>query len=178
MPVDTTSLARGTLTLSWKEFRSWLSSAQVFRASWFSTTLVEELVLGLPPCWWDTSLSILEEVQAGVFPLTSLPSFYSYSWEPTTLPSPLTSPWSTLIMPSWLTSCGNLNFKCPNYTYLSRLISQIVPSIAASFRFDGALNVYLTKFQTNLVPYPCIHLPLITCDSSSLLRKPTMSSFQ
>ncbi len=31
---------------------------------------------------------------------------------------------------------------------------QIVSSITASLRFDGALNVDLTEFQTNLVPYP------------------------
>ena len=30
------------------------------------------------------------------------------------------------------------------------------------FRFDGALNVDLTEFQTNLVPYPRIHFPLAT----------------
>jgi tubulin alpha len=29
-------------------------------------------------------------------------------------------------------------------------------------RFDGALNVDLTEFQTNLVPYPRIHFPLAT----------------
>ncbi|KAK2153559.1 hypothetical protein NP493_2296g00006 [Ridgeia piscesae] len=39
---------------------------------------------------------------------------------------------------------------------------QIVSSITASLRFDGALNVDLTEFQTNLVPYPRIHLPLVT----------------
>ena len=37
---------------------------------------------------------------------------------------------------------------------------QIVSSITASLRFDGALNVDLTEFQTNLVPYPRIHFPL------------------
>jgi len=35
-------------------------------------------------------------------------------------------------------------------------------SITASLRFDGALNVDLTEFQTNLVPYPRIHFPLAT----------------
>lgn len=30
------------------------------------------------------------------------------------------------------------------------------------YRFDGALNVDLTEFQTNLVPYPRIHFPLAT----------------
>lgn len=29
-------------------------------------------------------------------------------------------------------------------------------------RFDGALNVNLTEFQTNLVPYPRIYFPLVT----------------
>ena len=29
-------------------------------------------------------------------------------------------------------------------------------------RFDGALNVDLNEFQTNLVPYPRIHFPLVT----------------
>ena len=45
---------------------------------------------------------------------------------------------------------------------MNRLISQIVSSITASLRFDGALNVDLTEFQTNLVPYPRIHFPLAT----------------
>jgi hypothetical protein len=29
-------------------------------------------------------------------------------------------------------------------------------------RFDGALNVDLNEFQTNLVPYPRIHFPVAT----------------
>ncbi|BHF82154.1 hypothetical protein SprV_0802529200 [Sparganum proliferum] len=37
---------------------------------------------------------------------------------------------------------------------------QVVSSITASLRFDGALNVDLAEFQTNLVPYPRIHFPL------------------
>ncbi len=48
-----------------------------------------------------------------------------------------------------------------SYLYF-RLIGQIVSSITASLRFDGALNVDLTEFQTNLVPYPRIHFPLAT----------------
>ncbi len=50
----------------------------------------------------------------------------------------------------------------PTYTNLNRLIAQIVSSITASLRFDGALNVDLAEFQTNLVPYPRIHFPLAT----------------
>ncbi|VDK53081.1 unnamed protein product [Gongylonema pulchrum] len=50
----------------------------------------------------------------------------------------------------------------PTYTNLNRLIAQVVSSITASLRFDGALNVDLAEFQTNLVPYPRIHFPLVT----------------
>ncbi|XP_008702766.1 tubulin alpha-1B chain [Ursus maritimus] len=45
---------------------------------------------------------------------------------------------------------------------LNRLVSQTMSSLPASLRFDGALNVDLTEFQTNLVPYPRIHFPLAT----------------
>ena len=37
----------------------------------------------------------------------------------------------------------------------------MVSSITASLRFDGSLNVDLNEFQTNLVPYPRIHFPLV-----------------
>uniref|UniRef100_A0AC35U8U5 Tubulin alpha chain n=1 Tax=Rhabditophanes sp. KR3021 TaxID=114890 RepID=A0AC35U8U5_9BILA len=56
----------------------------------------------------------------------------------------------------------NLNVSSPSYTNLNRLIAQVVSSITASLRFDGALNVDLNEFQTNLVPYPRIHFPLVT----------------
>nr|XP_048274688.1 tubulin alpha chain [Myodes glareolus] len=64
----------------------------------------------------------------------------------------------------------NLDIECPTYTNLTivsqhnlnHLISQIVSSIPASLRFDGAMNVDLTEFQTNLVPYPHLHFPLAT----------------
>jgi len=57
----------------------------------------------------------------------------------------------------------NLDIERPTYTNLNRLLAQVVSSITASLRFDGALNVDLTEFQTNLVPYPRIHFPLATC---------------
>lgn len=56
----------------------------------------------------------------------------------------------------------NLGIDRPNYTNLNRIIAQVVSSITASLRFDGSLNVDLTEFQTNLVPYPRIHFPLVT----------------
>ncbi|KAK8961593.1 hypothetical protein KSP40_PGU021990 [Platanthera guangdongensis] len=36
----------------------------------------------------------------------------------------------------------------------------VISSLTASLRFDGALNVDVTEFQTNLVPYPRIHFML------------------
>ena len=56
----------------------------------------------------------------------------------------------------------NLDVERPSYTNLNRIISQVVSSVTASLRFDGSLNVDLTEFQTNLVPYPRIHFPLVT----------------
>ena len=56
----------------------------------------------------------------------------------------------------------NLDIARPTYNNLNRLIAQIISSITASLRFDGALNVDLNEFQTNLVPYPRIHYPLAT----------------
>ncbi|CAH1783612.1 unnamed protein product [Owenia fusiformis] len=57
---------------------------------------------------------------------------------------------------------SNLDVERPSYRNLNRLIAQIISSITASLRFDGSLNVDLTEFQTNLVPYPRIHFPLVT----------------
>ncbi|XP_073985197.1 tubulin alpha chain-like isoform X2 [Rhodnius prolixus] len=56
----------------------------------------------------------------------------------------------------------NLDVEVPTYINLNRLIGQVVSSITASLRFAGALNVDLAEFQTNLVPYPRIHFPLVT----------------
>merc|ERR1712086_1210568 len=53
-----------------------------------------------------------------------------------------------------------LDIERPTYTNLNRLISQVISSLTASLRFDGALKVDITEFQTNLVPYPRIHFML------------------
>merc|ERR1711959_160075 len=50
-----------------------------------------------------------------------------------------------------------LDIERPTYPNLNRLIAQVISSLTASLRFDGALNVDVTEFQTNLVPYPRIH---------------------
>ena len=54
----------------------------------------------------------------------------------------------------------SLDIERPTYTNLNRLIGQVVSSLTASLRFDGALNVDLSEFQTNLIPYPRIHFML------------------
>nr|GEV53302.1 tubulin alpha-2 chain [Tanacetum cinerariifolium] len=54
----------------------------------------------------------------------------------------------------------SLDIERPTYTNLNRLVSQVISSLTASLRFDGDLNVELTEFQTNLVPYPRIHFML------------------
>lgn len=50
----------------------------------------------------------------------------------------------------------------PTYTNLNRLQAQVISSITASMRFEGSVNVSLEELQTNLVPYPRIHFPLVT----------------
>ncbi|BFZ16600.1 hypothetical protein BsWGS_19639 [Bradybaena similaris] len=55
----------------------------------------------------------------------------------------------------------NLEIERPTYTNINRLTAQVVSGITASLRFDGAVNVDLIEFQTNLVPYPRIHFPLV-----------------
>ncbi|KAG6414632.1 hypothetical protein SASPL_122005 [Salvia splendens] len=54
----------------------------------------------------------------------------------------------------------SLDIDRPTYHNLNRLISQIISSLTTSLRFDGAINVDITEFQTNLVPYPRIHFML------------------
>jgi len=54
----------------------------------------------------------------------------------------------------------SLDIGKPSYTNLNRLIAQVISSLTASLRFDGALNVDVNEFQTNLVPYPRIHFML------------------
>ncbi|KAF4043646.1 Tubulin C-terminal domain [Phytophthora infestans] len=54
----------------------------------------------------------------------------------------------------------SLGVERPSYTNLNRLIAQVISSLTTSLRFDGSLNVDITEFQTNLVPYPRIHFML------------------
>ncbi|GKA39892.1 tubulin alpha-3 chain [Tanacetum coccineum] len=53
-----------------------------------------------------------------------------------------------------------LNIEKPSYKNLNRLISQTISSLTTSLRFDGSMNVDISEFQTNLVPFPRIHFML------------------
>ncbi|CAZ85063.1 unnamed protein product [Tuber melanosporum] len=72
----------------------------------------------------------------------------------------------------------NLDIPRPSYEHLNRLVAQVVSSITSSLRFDGALNVDLGEFQTNLVPYPRIHYPLISYAPVISASKSTHESFK
>lgn len=55
-----------------------------------------------------------------------------------------------------------LNVQMPTYTNLNRIVAQVVSSATASLRFKGDMNVDLNEFQTNLVPFPRVHFPLVS----------------
>ena len=143
-----------------------------------------------PPCWWSDSVLIMVKNPNWNLLSTQLrksPRLLSNPttrfWQPTQHSNTRTAlSWSTTVR-YFALSCNrartyawnavfleaiydicrrNLDIERPTYTNLNRLIAQIVSSITASLRFDGALNVDLTEFQTNLVPYPRIHFPLAT----------------
>lgn len=69
--------------------------------------------------------------------------------------------------------CKNLGIERPEYADINRIIAQVVSSITASLRFHGELNVDLTEFQTNLVPYPRIHFPLVSYSPMISAKKAT-----
>merc|ERR1712176_1170450 len=46
----------------------------------------------------------------------------------------------------------------PSYQDLNKIIAKVVSSMSAALRFDGEANVDLGEFQTNLVPFPRLHL--------------------
>lgn len=56
---------------------------------------------------------------------------------------------------------NNLKVDRPAYRNLNQVLAQVVASTTASLRFHGSMNVDLNEFQTNLVPYPRIHFPLV-----------------
>ncbi|CAG2218390.1 TUBA [Mytilus edulis] len=65
----------------------------------------------------------------------------------------------------------NLDIERPSYTNLNRLIGQIVSSITASLRFDGALNVDLTEFPDQLGAISTHSFPTSYICTSHFCRK-------
>ncbi|KAI7992089.1 Tubulin alpha chain [Camellia lanceoleosa] len=64
----------------------------------------------------------------------------------------------------------SLDIGRPTYTNLNQLVYLVISSLTASLRVDGALNVDVTEFQTNLVPYLRIHFmrcaPVISAEKA------------
>ena len=60
---------------------------------------------------------------------------------------------------------------CRRIVDIEWLLSQIIFSLKASLRFDGALNIDITEFQTNLVLYPCIHFMFSSYAPATLAEK-------
>lgn len=59
----------------------------------------------------------------------------------------------------------------PTYTNLNRMLAQVVSSITASLRFEGALNVDLTEFQVKQCkPRHCNHRCLLIIDRRFALK--------
>lgn len=72
----------------------------------------------------------------------------------------------------------NLDIPRPDFEHLNRLIAQVVSSVTSSLRFDGALNVDLKEFQTNLVPYPRVHYPVVSSSPVIFSSKSFYESFK
>lgn len=58
--------------------------------------------------------------------------------------------------------CRKLENDRPTYTNLNRLQAQVVSNITTSMRFESAINLKLEEIQTNLIPYPRLHFPLMS----------------
>lgn len=56
----------------------------------------------------------------------------------------------------------HLGIASPNFGHMNALIAQVVSSITAPLRFKGTLNADLLEIQTNLVPQPRLHFPIVS----------------
>jgi len=62
-----------------------------------------------------------------------------------------------------------------SYQNINRVIAQVISSVTLSLRFNSMLNVDLSQFHTNLVPYPKLHFFL---SSLAPLSAPGRDFFQ
>ena len=80
-------------------------------------------------------------------------------------------------VPYLLRSRANVIFAEKTYhVQLNRLFVQVISSLTSSLRHDGALNVVVTKFLANLVPYPRTHIMRRSYAASSPRRRLTWYS--
>lgn len=55
-----------------------------------------------------------------------------------------------------------LDIYTPQFVNVNRIIAQVISTLTTSQRFQGSLGLSLHEFQTNLVPFPRIHYPLVS----------------
>lgn len=64
----------------------------------------------------------------------------------------------------------SLDLERPSYSNLNRLCAQVISGLTASLRFNGALNVHLAEFQTNLVSSRRQAFGLDLCQADAHIR--------
>ncbi|CAF1191833.1 unnamed protein product [Adineta ricciae] len=62
----------------------------------------------------------------------------------------------------WDICTRSLNLSRGNFVNINRLIAQVISSITAGSRFKDGTTADFIEFQTNLVPFPRIHFPLVS----------------
>ncbi|KAB2616911.1 hypothetical protein D8674_012780 [Pyrus ussuriensis x Pyrus communis] len=131
-----------------------LTTAPGSKGSWSSMpwVAVPDRVSGR--CFWSGFRLITERNPSWDSLCTLLLRFLHLLWSLTTVFSQPILCWSTPMCLCCLT------MKPSTTSAVGPSISSVISSLTASLRFDGALNVDVTEFQTNLVPYPRIHFML------------------
>lgn len=63
----------------------------------------------------------------------------------------------------WDICCHSLKNSQSNFVHINRLVAQVISNITSGSRFyDGGHSADFLEFQTNLVPFPRIHFPLVS----------------
>ncbi|CDY46272.1 BnaC05g50610D [Brassica napus] len=134
--------------------------------------LEEELDLVLDHFSSRGSLSTMGKSPSSVYP--SLPLSLSL----TTVSSPLTPSWNTLMSLSSSTMKLSTTSAGVPLTLRGQPQPYQILKLSLPLRFDGALNVDVTEFQTNLVPYPRIHFMLSSYAPQLSVAEITSSAFE
>jgi hypothetical protein len=152
-PEVTTPLEKKSLTYVWTESENSLTTAQVFKDSWFSTLSEVEPDQDSDLYYWkDFPLITAKKSKLG-FTVYPSPQISNAVVEPY---NSILSTHSLLEHTDVAVMLDNeaiydicrrqLDIERPTYTNLNRLVSQVISSLTASLRFDGALNVDITEF--------------------------------